>query len=192
MSDRDPLTRKFNELKPATIRVIRLDDSEVDMRPNGTRKRWVHVIDSLRRMAWREIALLDPKGAVLAMIENPELPSSSAPIIEEETASTDLDRHAQRIIAAQREALTWQDRGVRAALDAMVMITREMAGAIATLSKIHQMQLDNAIEMARNAAADADDAGPRESVPSSALMNALAPALIGKLMQSSPPNGKKE
>lgn len=196
MSD-EPLQRKIRELKPARLRVMLVDDTEREFRPNGTgRKMWMHALDAIPKLNWLRVELVDTKNVVLAFHENADQ------VVELERdhpsgcptcghSPMDVLKLTKLVVEAQKEALSWQDKSVRAALDTSVSVMRELGGAVMTLSQVHQMALDEAKAVARAVAA-----GGHDDLTAGPLLQALAPQLIAKLTGAAPPptppaNGSK-
>jgi geranylgeranyl pyrophosphate synthase len=94
------------------------------------------------------------------------------------------DRYLQRLVAAQREALSWQDRSVRAALDAVVAVMQQLGAAVTAISRAHEVE---------RAALQAAATEPPEQ-PNAQILAQLAPLIASKLLAPAPtpspaPNG---
>lgn len=172
----DPLQHLCRRHQPAGLRVQMASGEQRELKPSGTgARRWRAVLDALERLDWHTLELIDGKGALLGVYDNPAVEAAPEP------ASDDaLDRMLQRMTAAQREALTWQDKGVRAALDTCVAVMRELSTAVSTLSRVHQMQLEAAMQLS---------AETGEALPGAKLLEQMAPMLAAKMMA---PNGAKK
>lgn len=177
----DSLKQRLTNCNPSRVVVTLADDTKRELKPAaGTRKRWLPILEPLAKLEWVRAELFDRGGTTLAIVDNPD-------IVEEEeappVAADQMDRAMQRMIAAQREALSWQDKSVRSALDTCVQVMRELGSAVATLSKVHQMQLDNMMTILKEGAG-ADQGG--DGIASTPLVTALMPAIVGKLMAPPP------
>lgn len=182
------LQRKLGAAAPAIVRVLLADGETRDLRPaTGTRKRWAIVLDMVSRLEWRRMELLDAKGGLLDMLDNPE----AAPAQERDRFGGDdpSDRMLKRMIDAQREALTWQDKSVRAALDTCVQVMRQMGDATAALTDLFRMERDSMRAMMRDLEHAAQAAqGTDGDLPSTELLKAMAPLLLSKLAAGAKPS----
>lgn len=180
------LQRKLGEMNPACVIAQLVDGTTRPLKPKPsgtTRKRWMHLLEALERMPWVTLELQDGKQNLIGVIDNPA--SEPAPAA---TAGAEFD--LKTMIAAQREALSWQDKSVRAALDTCVQVMRQMADAVMAMSKTYQMQIDTLANM------EAPVGGPDDDLASTPLIKAMLPLLAAKLgpmllgVPASPPAAK--
>ena len=178
------ITKDLAGASPAIVRVLLVDGSHRDLRPaTGTRKRWLPIVQMLEQLAWSRIECLDPRGAVLRLIDNPDRPAVEpiAPPAREESQD---DRMMRRLVEAQREAATWQDRSVRAALDTCVQVMAQMADAVQAITELHRQEREHMRGVVREMERAVAAAGAQgdEQLPQAELLKAIAPALLAKLM----------
>lgn len=194
MTTREDLQRQIGKTGPAIVRVMLVSGEAKDLRPpNGTRKRWIAILDMLERMEWKRIELLDQRGALLDMIDNAAMPATAAAITVPGGVPRDsddpTDRALARMVQAQREAATWQDKSVRAALDTMVQVMAQMAEATQMIVEMHRTERANLqglvreLERALKAAAGEPAA---DGMPQDELVKQLAPIFLAKLMAPAP------
>lgn len=182
MNDTD-LQRRLGNAQPSIVRVTTATNEVKDLRPaTGTRKRWLPIMSMLARMDWRRLELLDARGAILDLVEN-DGPTAPPP----EVASKDGPGDAQLklMIAAQREALTWQDKSVRNALDTVVGVMQQLADAVAAITELHRAERAALHRMI----ADVEDAAAasKSDMPQSKIVEQLAPVFLAKMMAPDPP-----
>lgn len=192
----DTLRKRIGAAQPKVLHVILVDGEVRKLKPpSGTRKAWVAIMGMLKRMEWRRIELIDAQGSALDMIDNPEVVQLSG----SPGAVSPEDPHGmlKLMISAQREALTWQDKSVRAALDTCVNVMAQMGQAVQMIVELHQVERSRQVQLMRelqDAAASAA-AGKDGDLASNELVKAMAPMLLGKLLApapapSPPSNGK--
>lgn len=184
------IEKKLGQCAPAVVNVILAGGDSKPLRPPmGTRKRWVPIVNMLARLDWRRLELLDRAGGILDMIDNEDATPGDQRITGDAAAEPGL----KTMILAQREALTWQDKSVRAALDTVVQVMQQMHESISMIVELHRQErtqqaaLLRDLEEAVQAAAAAQPAG--DDQPQAELLRSLAPLLLQKLLTSSKPNG---
>lgn len=109
----------------------------------------------------------------------PAAPDSPGTVPELDAAA---DRYLQRLVAAQREALSWQDKSVRTALDAVVAVMAQLGNAIGAISRAHELERDQL----RAALVEAPTA-PADEPQRDAILAQLAPLIASKLLAPSAP-----
>jgi hypothetical protein len=185
------LAKILGKSNPHTIRVVLADGQVRDLKvPVGTRKRWTGVLSIIEKLEWSRLEMLDQRGAVLDLIDHPD--SAGRPADRFAVSATDdpAERNLKNMIAAQREALTWQDKSVRAALDTCVAVMREQAEAVRGIVEMHRMQADGMRQMLRELQAElAAGAGPEpgSDMPQAELLKAMLPMLASKLLAGAAP-----
>jgi hypothetical protein len=192
----DTLRKRIAAAQPKVLIVVTVEGEERRLKPpSGTRKAWVAIMGMLKRLEWRRIELQDAQGNALDMIDNPEVTQ----VGQLATGSAE-DPHGmlKLMISAQREALTWQDKSVRAALDTCVNVMAQMGQAVQMIVELHQVERARQVQLMRELqdAAAAATAGKDGDLASNELVKAMAPMLLGKLLApapasaGTPPNGK--
>lgn len=179
----DEISAQLAKHKPHEVLVM--DGGEVTrtVKVPTNRKRWAAVVAVLDRLTWDRLELRAKGGDTLAIIE-----AESDNTIADEVAATNRDeRMLKLLITAQQAALSSRDKESAAALNACVAVMREMTNAVATLSKVHELQL----RAVQEAAANADEDDPN-ALGSLKLLMGLAPQLLGAAFGPKPaakPNG---
>lgn len=169
--------------KPALIVAHLDDDTTREIRPpTGTRKRWQEPLALLHQLAPVAVELYGPAKELLARIERDDDDTDDPG--QPPHLSDEADRYLNRLVAAQREALTWQDRSVRAALDACVAVMGQLGAAVASISRAHEYERDQLRSLVAEARAAASEAPPPDG--NSAILAQLAPVLASKLLAPSP------
>lgn len=195
--DRSPLEIKLGEVQPAVIVARLSDDSHRTFRPSPhTRKRWVGIIGSLAMLSWVQLELCDAKGQILEIYQNPD--ADLAPKSERQGVDVaQLSKSEIReMVLAQREALTWQHRGVEAALNTCLRVMEQMSEATQSVVEMYRTAERERKAMIRELEqALAARAGGGDELPSDGIVAALAPHLLGKLLGGAqvepPPNGAR-
>lgn len=187
------LASKLSRLKPAAV-VAYLDDGTTKrLVPAKGHKAWNPILAALRVLAWERVELVNAAGDLVDLVanENATPPSDDA----RERASTMRD-----LVAAQREALTWQDKSVRTALDTCVAVMRELGSSLSSsvvqLTKLHQMQMEAATALVGPVVDDVAP-GTGDGLRSNAILEKLLPmvapmiaAAIARSMQGEAPASK--
>lgn len=188
--ERTPLELKLSEVSPAIIVARLSDDTTKTFRPSAhTRKRWLGVLRSLEQLDWTQLEMSDAKGQILEIFHNPD----ASPKAERIDVNASFARSEIReMIMAQREALTWQDKGVRAALDTCINVMREMSLATQSVIEMYKTAERERKQMIRELESAIVQRGGEE-LPSDGIVAALAPALLGRLLEGAAPapNGAK-
>lgn len=164
--------------KPVLVVATAGDEQHKLRPPEGTRKRWEPVVELLQQLEPDLLELYGPGDALLARVECDGAPDDPAPgngTVPPLDAAA--DRYLQRLVAAQREALTWQDRSVRAALDAVVAVMQQLGAAVTAISRAHEVE---------RAALQAAATEPAEA-PNAQILAQLAPLIASKLLAPTPP-----
>jgi len=184
MTEQD-IMRRLGAASPSIVRVVTETGEVKDLRPaTGTRKRWLPITNMLGRLAWRRLELLDARGAILDLVDNEGV---TAPPPEVAAKDTPGDANLKLMITAQREALTWQDKSVRNALDTCVAVMGQLAEAVAAITELHRAErtaLHRMIADVEEAAASS-----KADMPQSKIVEQLAPVFLAKMM--SPPTKKE-
>lgn len=171
--------------RPTLVRVELADGSTREIRPpQDTRKRWEPVLELVGQLDVANVELLGAAGDLLAVWPAAAPAPDPAPG-NEGLAAPDLDaaadRYLQRLVAAQREALSWQDRSVRTALDAVVAVMAQLGNAIASISRAHELERDQL-----RAALAESPAAPADEPQRDAILAQLAPIIAHKLLAPTP------
>jgi len=190
--NRTPLEKKLGETSPQLVTAILSDGSSKALRPSPhTRKRWQGIIASLAQLDWTQLELQDAKGVILEIYHNPDAakPANDATL-------RGVTSEVKEMILAQREALTWQDKGVQRALDTCIKVMEQISGAMTSVVEMHRVEREHLRNLIRDLERNAAGAEGGDELPSSAILNAMAPAILARLAGFSPapapaPNGKK-
>lgn len=189
--DRSPLEAKLGDVQPSIIVARLSDDSTKTFRPAAhTRKKWIGVVRSLAELDWTQLELSDAKGQILEIYHNPD----AAPKAERIDVGQFSKSEIREMVLAQREALTWQDKGVRAALDTCIQVMREMSLATQSVIEMYKSAERERKAMIRELeSAIGAQRGGGDELPSDGIVAALAPALLHKLLEGAAPapNGAK-
>lgn len=181
------IEKTLGRVAPTIVNVILASGETKALRPPaGTRKRWAPIMGMLERMEWRRLELQDAKGGILEIVDNED---TSAGAVEPVASGSDHGL-LKTMIQAQREALTWQDKSVRAALDTCVQVMGQMAEAVGAIIELNRQEraqqaaLVRELESALGAAAGGkgDDEQPQAK-----LLAALAPMFLQQLMGGAGP-----
>ncbi len=178
------LDATIRKLKPTRIVAYLDDDSTRELRPTpGTRKRWEQPLATLREL---HPVAVECYGAADELLGRVELDGAELGAVADPPPDlTDsADRYLSRLVQAQREALTWQDRSVRAALDACVAVMGQLGAAVASISRAHEYERDQLRGLVAEARASANEAPAPDA--NSQILAQLAPLLASKLL--SPPS----
>jgi hypothetical protein len=191
--DRTPLEVKLGEVQPARIVARLSDDSTRTLRPSPqTRKKWIGVVASLAQLDWTQLELCDAQGQILEIFPNPDGAGAKAERID---VGQFGKSEIREMILAQREALTWQDRGQKAALDACVSMMREMSIATQSVIELYKSAEREHKALIRELERAVGRQAGGDELPSDGIVAALAPALLGRLLEGAAPpmkapNGK--
>ena len=176
LNEYTPLKHKLRDTDATRVVVSLVDGETRELRASkDTRKRWQPILEPLEKLPWVRVELF--KGdTTVGIIDNPDVVAEDAAIAAGccpacgRSADGDLDR----MIRAQREAATWQDKSVGTALNTM-------SAALATLTKLNQLQLDAAMQVQPQLPSGAD---PFDDIASMPMLRAAMPTIVSKLLGS--------
>lgn len=168
--------------KPVLVVATLADGERRELRPpSDSRKRWEPIVALVEQLAPELVELYGGAGELLARVQGEPLADDlldegDAPSVPALDAAA--DRYLQRLVAAQREALSWQDKSVRTALDAVVAVMQQLGSSIAAISRAHDYER----EQLRALVAEAREAAPAEGEQQSQILAQLAPVIAAKLL----------
>lgn len=139
---------RLAQLQPLRVVVDLVDGSTRELKPHkDSRKRWTPIVDPLMQLEWVSAELFGKGDVTLAVIPNPDYQAVEAVPAGGATCCAACGRPYDAIpqmIAAQREALTWQDKSVERSMAISTAALENLNNAIASIVKVHQLQLEAA------------------------------------------------
>jgi hypothetical protein len=151
------LLATLRRIGPAKVRAYTSDDEFRDIAVPTRRKRWTQVLDTLDKLAWSKLELLDSKGALLGQIDNSEPAHELQDLGGGEDKLAPQYSLALRInelmLRSQEKVLSFRDKETTTLLQAQGEVLREMAAGMHTLAGLYREQVKVARENAEVSAA---------------------------------------
>ena len=199
------LLATFRKLAPAKVRAYTSDDEFKLIAVPTRRKRWTQVLDTIDKIAWSRIELMDKSDALLGTIENSEQPGD----LQDLGMDADVSKLGPQfqvalavntlMLKAQKEVLSYRDKETVTLLQAQGDVLREMAAGMREVSALYREQVkvarENAETVAATAAAASDSTELKQLMEALPVIMQVLPALQKMLNPGSstdvPPNGAK-
>jgi len=139
-------TLKLAQLNPSRVVAELADGTMREFRPaKDTRKKWLPIVEPMEKLEWIRAELFN-RDVTVGVVDNPEVnvvevPAAgggNCPGCGRPVGGDDLDR----MIRAQKEAATWQDKSVQTALTASAQTVQNLNAAIGSLIRLQQLQVE--------------------------------------------------
>lgn len=186
---------------PRKVRAILRNKTSRDISVPIGKKRWQAVVNTIARMAWAKLELLDAAGAVLAIVEAEDEPAAApAPTTASDAtiAATGRDGAVlQLLMQALREDRASRSVEAQAIMAGAAQLMRVMGDAVQMLVTIQRVSIDTQAQALAVAATLQPAEGKPDELESSKLLQQMAPMLMAKLLAPAPapaptpPNGVK-
>lgn len=180
------IEKTLGKVAPAIVNVILASGEAKPLRPpTGTRKRWAPILGMLEKMDWRRLELQDAKGGILEIVDND---TAAGERVDLAAPGSDFGL-LKTMIAAQREALTWQDKSVRQALDTCVQVMAQMSEAVGSIIELQRQERAQQAALTRELEAALAEASAKDGsdMPQAELLKAMLPMLASKLLGGTTP-----
>lgn len=179
------VAEKISKAAPTIVRVVLINGEIRNLKPGAgtSRKRWLPITKMIERMEWRRIEMYGPGEAFLDFVDNEDQGEKALVVSKGDRE----DQLMNRVILAQREALSWQDKGIKLAMETIVDVMREQATAVREIVAMHKAMNEGL----RSMLAEADRGTVVSEDPENAelikmLMPHLAMRLMGSIMPAAP------
>lgn len=199
------LLATFRRIAPASIRAYTSDDEFKDIAVPTRRRKWAQVLDTIDKLAWSRLELLNPKGALMGTVENSEAPTE----LQDLGDGSDMKLSPQfqaalainsLMLKAQEKVLSYRDKETVTLLSAQGEVLREMAAGMREVTALYREQVkvarENAETVAATTAAANDSSEIKQLLEAAPLIVQLLPVLKGLLTSGAaadvPPNGAKK